>query len=262
MDHGSAAGGPAHPLEPPVEEQQDGHGRDRTESKRRETEDQHDSGRQGQTERHEKSRIGAVRDRAHEEFAQPVGDGHAGQGETQLGPAVTLLDEIGHGEGEVLAQKVVARIADEDPTEDLKAEAPVGGRDFVGWKALGGLGWSENADHALTSREIRRFPSSGRTRINVSWGMVGFNRSLPAVMHRGPDETVVDRSHMGHRLFVVNRTPRAADSPASEADGGNLPTRSSQFAVLHQGLSSSIELSRFADSVLRRLGGAVRHRLQ
>ncbi len=126
VDHGPSARRPAHALGPAVDEEQDEHDGDAGGSPVRESENEHHRRRHQQAERQEDPWVGTIRDQAHDEFRQAVGDGDGRHRDAQLTAAVAVLDEVGHGQGEVLAQQVVTRVADEDTGEDLPAQAPVG----------------------------------------------------------------------------------------------------------------------------------------
>ncbi len=126
VDHGPSARRPAHALGPAVNEEQDEHDGDAGGSPVRESENEHHRRRHQQAERQEDPWVGTVRDQAHDEFRQAVGDGDGRHRDAQLAATVAVLDEVGHGQGEVLAQQVVTRVADEDTGEDLPAQAPVG----------------------------------------------------------------------------------------------------------------------------------------
>ena len=80
----------------------------------------------------EVARVGSVRHVPHQEFGETVGDGDAGEGQTQIPAGEALLDEVGHRQTEVFPYQVVTRIPEEDPEEHLPTHAFVEGIHLVG----------------------------------------------------------------------------------------------------------------------------------
>lgn len=117
------------PLHPAVDEQQAEHRHDgdgnRDRPPRHHAHEDHDERRGDQSQRDEDAGVAAVGDRAHDEFADTVGDRHGRERPAQVGLVVAHGFERRHGDREVLAYEVVAGIADEDTPEYLTAQAGV-----------------------------------------------------------------------------------------------------------------------------------------
>ncbi|MNV71113.1 hypothetical protein D3C71_1641160 [compost metagenome] len=126
VHHGPATRRPTHALRPAVDEQQNEHHGHAGRRPGRETENEHHPSRHQKTEWQEEARVGTVGHQAHEKLRQTVGNRDGGHRQTQLATGVAFIDQVRHGQGEVLAQQVVTGIANENAGENLPAKASVG----------------------------------------------------------------------------------------------------------------------------------------
>ena len=133
VHHRLAAGRPAHALHPAVDGHDDDDRGERAVEGLVQAERRHQHAREQQPERQEVLRVAAVRDRAHQELREPVGDREPGQRRAELGLAVlrVLGEQVRDREREVVADQVVARVADEDAGEHAPAQALVLGIDAI-----------------------------------------------------------------------------------------------------------------------------------
>lgn len=126
VHHGPPAWRPAHALGPAVDEQQNEHHGHAGRCPRCETENEHHPRRHQQAEGQEVARVGAVGHQAHEELGQAVRNCDGRHRQAQFATGITLVDQVGHGQGEVFAQQVVPGVTKENTGEDLPAQASVG----------------------------------------------------------------------------------------------------------------------------------------
>ncbi len=149
VHHGLAARRPAHALYPAVQHLDGGDGQQRAVQRRDEAERGHDRARQQQAERHEVARVAAVGDRPHQELRQTIGDGQSGEGtaERRLVVLRVLAQDVGNGEGEVVADQVIARVADEDAGEHPPAQPPIGRVNLRDRQGRGNRRRLQPADH-------------------------------------------------------------------------------------------------------------------
>ena len=103
--------------------------------------------RQQEPERQEVPRVAAVRDGAHQELRDAVGDRQRRSAPCRAPPWCTRgarCEDVRDREREVVAHQVVGRVADEDAGEDLPAQPPVFRIDALGrqlrreWRRLRG----------------------------------------------------------------------------------------------------------------------------
>ena len=134
VHHGASARRPPHSLEPAAEEQQHEHDGNAGGCPWHKAHKQHHRCRQDQTGRQEHARIRAIRHGTHDEFGKTVGDGYPRQREPQIAAGEALLYQIRHGEREVFTYKVVRRIPEEDPQEDLPTQTAIERIYFCLWQ--------------------------------------------------------------------------------------------------------------------------------
>ena len=126
VHHGPPTWRPAHALGPSVDEQQNEHHGHAGRCPRRETENEHHPRRNQQAKGQEIAWVGAVGHQAHEELGQAVGNRNRRHCQAQFTAGVTLVDQVGHGQGEVFTQQVVTGVTKENTREDLPAQPSVG----------------------------------------------------------------------------------------------------------------------------------------
>ncbi len=149
VHHGLAARRPSHALYPAVQHLNGGDDPQRGVQRLDEAERGHDRARQQQAEGQEVARVAAVGDRPHQELRQAVGDGQPGErtAERRLGVLRVLFQDVGNREREVIADQVVARVADEDPGEHPPAQAPISRVHVFGRQRGGKRRWLQQPDH-------------------------------------------------------------------------------------------------------------------
>ena len=136
VHHGARIRGVTHALEPAVEEAERAHDGNAAEHAGYQAERQADHGAEQQTDGGKVLGVAAVRDVAHHELAEAVGDGQHGEHDAQLRLGVaTFLDDVGHRQREVLAQQIVGGIPQEGAPEDLHSQSLVFRIDAVGRQA-------------------------------------------------------------------------------------------------------------------------------